>query len=457
MEGVQVSYVHDLSQYRLPVVPNGVGEAVAASLGYLEVGDYQVTVPLWAAMYLAPLAEILPPSFTVWLYGTTGSLKSTITALAMCHYGRFAYNMPPASWTGTANALEKKAFLVKDAPLWIDDYTAQATTRGMNEIRRKAEQLLRDWGNRAGRSRMRADLRLRRTFAPRGLIISTAEQLPPGQSILARLYAVEVHPGMVTGGAGSALTRAQLEEQGVYPHAMAGYLEWLANRWEGLGEVLGERHLRYTEAAREEGEHLRMPQTVATMFVGWELGLEFAQVAGALGERDVEGLREIGWRILLGIGEAQHRIVAEENPVDMYLEALTQMLAMGTVYLRHRVYCEDSAKDWPSKRTFPCEFLGWYDSNFLYLIPRAAYNAVTAFYRAGGTAFPDSERGLRVKLEEQGLLVRQGMGERSTAVLRIGGEAVRVLRVARAGKFQTLVGDGCNGCNGSNGNVEVEF
>ena len=139
---------------------------------------------------------------SVWLFGTTGSLKSTITALALCHFGRFSYNLPaPASWTSTtAYALRYKAFVCKDAPLWVDDYARQSTAAGENDLRKLAETLLREFGNQTGRSAGQADGSLRASHNPRGLVISTAEQLPPNPSIHPRLFAVEIHPGDISHG-----------------------------------------------------------------------------------------------------------------------------------------------------------------------------------------------------------------------------------------------------------------
>src|SRR5438105_1000833 len=47
-------------------------------------------------------------------------------------------------------------------------------------------------GNPGGRARMNSNLSLRAVYRPRGLLISTDEQLPDGQSVLARLVTVEV-------------------------------------------------------------------------------------------------------------------------------------------------------------------------------------------------------------------------------------------------------------------------
>jgi len=183
LEDVRVRLGQNLSRYQLPLSPQNVTEAMKASLRFWEVADYDISIPLWAAMFLAPLASLVPLFFTIWLFGTTGSLKSTLVALVLSHFGKFAFNTPPASWTATQNALEKLAFVLKDTPLWIDDFTSQSTVSGQQDLLRKADTLLRDWGNGSGRARMRSDLTLRQTFTLRGLIISTAEQLPPIESI----------------------------------------------------------------------------------------------------------------------------------------------------------------------------------------------------------------------------------------------------------------------------------
>jgi len=433
MDGVQVRLLQDLAAYRLPPSAQNTRAAVAASLRFLDTGDQAMTVPLWAAVYLAPLSSIIAPSFTIWLFGTTGSLKSTATALAMCHFGRFAYNTPPASWTGTANALELKAFLCKDSLLWVDDFVTQSTIAGTNELKAKADQLLRDWGNRAGRSRMNAELKLRRTFVPRGLVLSTAEQLPPGQSILSRLFAVEATPTLMTRGQGSPLSLAQQNDAPLYPHAMTGYLSWLATEYDTLAAELPERLFRYTEAARSEGAHLRMPANVACLFIGYEMGLNYAVTVGALSAPDAANLRTAGWQTLLTLAEKQNEMVVEEKPVELYLSAIEQMLSTGTIYLRHRERPDDLLSAWPVNRVPMSEHIGWYDEQYLYLLPKVAFGAVWRFYRSSGVVFPDNERGVREKLLEQKLLHPQGdsRADRFTYRLPLGADMPRVLRIFR--------------------------
>lgn len=436
IDGVKVKLGHNLLRYQLPLQPQNVTEAVKASLRYLDVADYDISMPLLAAMYLAPLAQWVPMFFTIWLFGTTGSLKSTLTALAFSHFGKFSFNTPPASWTATQNALEKLAFTLKDHPLWIDDFTSQSTVAGQQDLLRKADQLLRDWGNGSGRTRMRSDLSLRQTFIPRGLIISTAEQLPPIESINSRLFQIESGPGRVTRGEGSALTKAQHDDAGLYPHAMAGYVMWLADRVEELAKSLPLLQTELTEKARAEGgSHLRLPANIATLYIGLKMFLDYARSVNAIDADQHQSFMELGWNVFIGLGSRQQDISVEEKPVDMYFSALEQMFAQGVAYLRYKDAPTDNNRQWPSTamQAPMSEFMGWYDDKYWYLLPRIAFNAVYGFYRKTGTVFPDTERGVRVKMLEQKVLFPNK--DRFTCVFRIGdaGSLVRVLKVLRPG------------------------
>src|SRR5207237_1059993 len=82
----------------------------------------------------------------------------------------------------------------------------------------------------AGRARMNSDLTLRAVYRPRALLISTGEQLPDGQSVLARLVTVEVRRPDI---AMDSLNRAQAE-RAQYGSAMAGYIAWLAPQLDAL-------------------------------------------------------------------------------------------------------------------------------------------------------------------------------------------------------------------------------
>src|SRR5262249_57001791 len=101
----------------------------------------------------------------------------------------------PASWSSTGNALEGLAFTAKDALLVVDDFCPTGSTGDVQRYHKEADRLFRGQGNRAGRQRMRADTTLRPDKPPRGLALSTGEDVPRGQSLRARLLVLDVSPG----------------------------------------------------------------------------------------------------------------------------------------------------------------------------------------------------------------------------------------------------------------------
>jgi hypothetical protein len=172
--------------------------------------------------------------FSLWLEGITGSLKSTLAALFLCHFGDFDRTHLPAAWSSTANQLERRAFILKDSVCVIDDYAPSALDA--KELETKAARLLRAQGNRQGRGRLKVDLSERPEYPPRGLIIGTGEQHPAGQSVLTRTAIIEVQRASIHL---AALSEAQ-KSAGRLAHAMSGYIGWLAPQMSSLPALLQE-------------------------------------------------------------------------------------------------------------------------------------------------------------------------------------------------------------------------
>ncbi len=92
--------------------------------------------------------------------------------------------------------------------------------------------MLRAQGNRSGRGRMRPDGSLQLTKPPRGLILSTGEDIPSGQSLRARMCIAEISPGDVDL---PRLTACQSDAgSGRLAAALAGFVRWLAPQMSGL-------------------------------------------------------------------------------------------------------------------------------------------------------------------------------------------------------------------------------
>ncbi|MCP4567237.1 MAG: DUF927 domain-containing protein, partial [FCB group bacterium] len=155
-------------------------------------------VPILAAMYAAPLTPIRSLNAVLWIYGTTQSGKSTLSHLALTHFGpTFSkghdYRAPADFGTSTVTSLEGVMFSTKDAPVILDDYApAHSGAAEARRIAKSAHYVVRSVGNRSGRGRARADLSEQTLRPPRGLVITTAENPLVGQSIVGRMIYVPI-------------------------------------------------------------------------------------------------------------------------------------------------------------------------------------------------------------------------------------------------------------------------
>lgn len=412
---VTVELEKELRAYALPTVPTNPVESMQASLRFLKIAPLQVTLPLWASMFLAPLAPISPTKFMLWLYGATGTMKTTLAALALSHYGDFAED-DLIMWNSTGNALEKFLFLAKDVPFVIDDFAPQSDPNSARRLESTAQTIVRDVGNQAGRARMKSDLSLRTVYRPRGLVISTGEQLPAGQSLIARLVTVELTRGDVSI---DKLNAAQ-DERELYPHALAGYIGWLADQWDRLKKDVPQAWKEMRTRARQEGQHLRLPESIASLCIGLDLALQYAEAIGAITAEDAATLVEQGWSALLETGERQHRHTEEEKPTRRFLTVLGELIAQGTARVTD-VTDISSIGD--------RENIGWFDAEYLYLLPSESFRRVAEFVRQQGRHYGITEGALRKALLEEDILLKEK--DLYTLRIRVGGKQIRVLKLDR--------------------------
>jgi len=197
-----------------------------------------VSFPLRTATCRAAFGDC---DFSVHLAGETGAFKSELAALEQQHFGAGMDRLHlPAAWSSTGNALEMLAFHAKDALLVVDDFAPQGSAADVSRYYATAERLFRAAGNRAGRGRLDSSARLREPKPPRGLILSTGEEMPRGHSIRARLLLLELSKGAITAneltecqrdGASGRYAEAWVASSNGSPGAMSrGWLLWLTAR-----------------------------------------------------------------------------------------------------------------------------------------------------------------------------------------------------------------------------------
>lgn len=412
---VETDLPQQLRLYQLPEPgdSDALVRSVRASLQVLDVLPDVVTMPVYSGAWRSVLG---PSDHSLHVTGRTGEGKSELSALAQQHFGPGldARNLP-GSWSSTGNSLEVLAFAAKDGLLVVDDFAPEGTAFDVQHQHRDAARLLRAQGNRSGRGRLRPDGELRPTKTPRGLILSTGEEVPGGQSIRARLFCLDVPAGAMDW---NLLTRCQADAAaGLYAQAMTGYLMWVARRYDEL-MALGPRRTQdlRERATASEGQHRRTPSIVADLAFGLETFLRFARDVDALSEAEAAALWERGWTALGEAAAAQAEHVASAEPTRRFVELLTAALASGRAHVaseegtapeapgvwgwRHGPVwtSEYSPRDW-----LPLgDRIGWVRGEDLYLEPRTAYRIAQAMASTDGLSIQPVT--LWKRLREKGLL-----------------------------------------------------
>ena len=176
-----------MSAFTLPDPPTGEDEkaAIHASLRLLDVADDLFSVPLYAAIWRAPLGD---SAMTVFASGSTGLFKTATVKLAQQHYGKdFEDEQNILHFdNGTALGFKESLFVAKDALCLIDEFVPSGSTNEQQRTHAMGEQVIRAVGNKAGRIKFGRDQKLQDPHEPRALLLSTGEDRPRGHSLALR-------------------------------------------------------------------------------------------------------------------------------------------------------------------------------------------------------------------------------------------------------------------------------
>ena len=422
---VNVRLLGQMGRYelRLPATTEALTTAVRASFRLAELGPAPIAFPLLAGTYRAALGN---SDFAIHLTGQTGAFKSEMAALHQQHFGATLDRLHlPGAWSSTGNALEMLAFVAKDALFVIDDFAPQGNSADVACYHAAADRVFRAAGNHAGRSRLDSSAKLREPKPPRSLILSTGEEIPRGQSVRARLFILEVSKGSIDG---KQLAQCQHDARtGLYAGAMAGFLQWLAGRYEQTQPAFEKKVEHYRSKALFNTAHARTPEIVANLQAAFELYLEFGVASGAIGPAEGDRLADRCWNALFEAAAAQAKHQGETEPTGRFLSLLRSLLSSGRAHLGARNGGEpDRAPGscgWRHEGSGPWlplgDCVGWLDDDDLYLEPTAAFRATQVAARDGGEAFAISEHTLKKRLREKGLLASVDAKRQTLTVRRI--------------------------------------
>jgi hypothetical protein len=336
--------------------------------------------------------------------------------------------------------LEILSSIAADALLVVDDYVPHGSDESAGRLRASAKRLFRAQGNRSGRLRLNPDATMRGVRTPRGMILSTGEDLPTGQSILAQMLCISVAPGDVDL---PALTASPSDAaKGLLAGALSGYVKWTAERRKEVLDQLREDRNRLRAEDQRSGRHGRTTEIIAGLAAGFRLALQFMTDAAALDAEERQRLEQETWATLMETGDVQMEAPREEEPAGRCLALLSSALASGAA---HVVSPEgDGPSDWPvrwSWRTTEKGMLpnwrsmgrcvGWIEGSDLYVDPAVSFAVAQQLAKETGVPFAIMPVTLWRRLAEKGfLLSRDSTRQRNTLGRRgLGGARREVLHL----------------------------
>lgn len=440
-----------LAAYALPTPPDDPREALRASFDFLKLAPLPVTLPIWAAMYAAPLTPFFRLNAMLWVYGRTQSRKSTLALLALTHFGpRFVTSREyhaPQDWLSTVTDIQATLFAAKDLPLVMDDFAPQSENSTAKDMHKKAHMIVRLVGNRSQRGRRRQDLSAQKGLPPRGIALATAEVPLYGASIVGRAIFVPVEMGMVAlsedgdGPLDRAQAAAGVPGPGLYAQGMAAYIKWLAANWDRAASELSAEHALANQFARAHfpSSQSRLMDYFAVLMTAARTVARFALNAKAITRADHDRAVNEEWpAALVGLLQLQSERVANQSPVIKFCMALADLLAQRRAYMAPRLGEE------PPPPTATAKLIGWYDKTppRIYLITNACLELVREYWQAVGEPLDIMGDAMRGELDQAGLVPERDAGqfEKSTYTGPPGGKSTRRTLWFDTDKAETLTG-----------------
>lgn len=328
---VKVQLPADLSRFDLPTITMDddaeMKDHFYASLELLKLSKTSKMAPMWCSIWRAILGG---SDFATHCTGRSGSFKSEVTSLMASHFGSgMDARHLPGSWSSTANAIEALAYRAKDALFVLDDFIPVGTSVQKKALEHTADRIMRAQGNQQGRARLTDVSALQETMYPRGLILSSGEDTPTGQSLRGRMMIVELSVGDVCT---DKLTAAQAKRES-YALLTSSFIQWLASNKAEMLKAFKAMALENRECFKDHG-HTRTPQLAADLLAAAELFFQYGLAMGFLDQDGADKYKLELYDALKATAIDQTRFIVESDPCETFVGVLRSGFMAGRFHLR---------------------------------------------------------------------------------------------------------------------------
>lgn len=339
---VEVQLEESINNYYLPKKTKNLKEACKLSLQLCDILKNDKGIILQSLVYLSPLVDIInqvskPPEMVVWLWGKTGSRKTSLARAYLSHFGDFS-NKIPCTFNDTKTAVELKANLLKDTLCLCDDFAPKQDYREKKAQDSNAELILRMYGDRVAKGRSSNKLDIKNMNIPRGMMLVTGEGIISGESSNARLLSIEVNRDSV-----NLDILSKIQNNGdLLGESMRGYIEWLLkqlneeNKDENLSDILTYNFKTYRYELMErykDSTHGRTIEAISWIKVGFNCMLEYMFDLNVISETEKDLYEQRLELVTEKLINTQNQLVTNNASTDEFLNTLKELIDSNSIKL----------------------------------------------------------------------------------------------------------------------------
>lgn len=271
----------------------------------------------------------------------------------------------------------------------------------------------------------------------------TAESLPVGESLVARMLPVEIKGKIGSKNADvkkDILSKCQgLASEGKFAALTSSYVFWLSqeDRLEQARREIEKAKLKWR--ARDIGGHSRIPDSLSQFDGAFITFLQFAKDVKAISVEEADGLEKRSNRALEYCAQTQKQRIFQVEPALRFIEFVSSGLSSQKCHVSSKGGTwPEQAEKWgwrkcdgnPDSQYFESkgEQIGWVDDKNLYLIPKAATSLVNTLAERAGEPLGLDSTVFGRSLVQKGFINKHKEG-RSTLQYRISDTKKRVWHI----------------------------
>ncbi|WP_326512264.1 hypothetical protein [Clostridium intestinale] len=382
------------------------------------------TVPLFLYAHLSVLTQLFiscnaRPQFTLWIYGVSGSMKTSISKVFFNLFNRSSNKEISSTFKDTQSVVEIKAFEAKDSVLLVDDYHPTTSSTEKKSMEGLASHILRMYGDGITKGRATKNMEKQREYPPRGICVITGEDVLGGESTVARYVGIEV----TREDYDTNILRYHQDNPLIFSTHMYHFINWVSCNYQHIKSQIDSKFAQHRNDGVDFFRHKRFGECLAIFNLISDIFLKYCCSIGYLDSYSA-GLIANDWNdVIIDTIKLHEDNSTNQDPAIMYLIAIDELIRSNRCILLEVGQTSSTRAN----------IIGYRDDSYYYLIPETSYNNVKSFWKNQGVEFPIGKESTHKALDKLNVIetVMESGKVRRTVKCTLDGNRTRYLKIDR--------------------------